>query len=148
MDRALVVVADTDTGRRLLSEAGSITAGIGAELIVLNVVDVDEYTDAVQRTATQGERTKAADEVAAEAEREAAAIADAALEGIDVDYDPVGVVGELPDAILDAAAERDCDHVFVVGRHRSPTGKVVFGDVAQSVVLNFDGPVTVLVEDA
>lgn len=149
MDRALVVVNDTETGRRLLAEAGSITAAVGAELIVLNVVNKDEYTDAVQRSATKGERTKAVDELAEEAERNAVEFADSTLadEGIDAEYEAVGLVGNLPDAIVNEADERDCDHVFVVGRRRSPTGKVVFGDVAQSVVLNFDGPVTVLVEE-
>lgn len=149
MDRALVVVNDTETGRRLLAKAGALTEAVGAELVVLNVVDADEYTGAVQRTATKGKRTKAADELAEEAERDAAALAESTLadESLDVDYDAVGLVGELPDAILNEADERDCDHVFVVGRHRSPAGKVVFGDIAQSVVLNFDGPVTVLIED-
>jgi len=33
--------------------------------------------------------------------------------------------------------------VFVRGRRRSPTGKAVFGDTAQAVILNFDGFVTV-----
>ena len=49
-------------------------------------------------------------------------------------------------AILDAADEHGCDHIFMVGRKRSPTGKALFGDIAQSVMLAFDGQVTVELE--
>jgi len=34
--------------------------------------------------------------------------------------------------------------VFLTGKKRSPTGKAVFGDRSQAIILNFDGPVTTL----
>lgn len=150
MDTILAVVDETETGRQLVAEAGSIASGVDAKLIVLNVVDAAEYADEVKRAATRGERTNSADELAEQAERDAAAFAETVFDenGLDVDYEAVGLVGELPDSILSEARARECDHVFVAGRHRSPTGKVIFGDTAQSVVLNFDGPVTVRLDDA
>jgi nucleotide-binding universal stress UspA family protein len=48
--------------------------------------------------------------------------------------------------VLAEARHRGCDHVFVTGRKRSPAGKAIFGDVAQRIVLEFDGAVTVLAE--
>jgi hypothetical protein len=34
--------------------------------------------------------------------------------------------------------------VFLAGRKRSPTGKALFGDQTQAVILDFDGAVTVI----
>ena len=68
------------------------------------------------------------------------------LDGVDVGYQATGRVGDERDEILNAANEFDCDHVFLAGRKRSPTGKALFGDRTQSVILDFDGAVTVVTE--
>ncbi|MFC6725558.1 universal stress protein, partial [Halobium palmae] len=49
---------------------------------------------------------------------------------------------DVAETVLEVAQERGCDHAFLLGKRRSPTGKALFGDVAQQVVLNFDGYVT------
>lgn len=51
------------------------------------------------------------------------------------------------DGILEIAAEFDADHIAMGSRKRSPTGKVVFGSVAQQVLLEADVPVTVVARD-
>ena len=61
----------------------------------------------------------------------------------DVEYEAVGMLGDKEEQILELAHERDCDHIFISGRKRSPTGKALFGDLAQSVLLKFDGTVTI-----
>lgn len=148
MDRALAVVDDTETDRRLLAEAGALAGGVGAELVVLTVFDADEFASETQRKADKGlevESVEAGTDRATETAREIAA---SVLSDTDVEYEPVGIVGDRPDDILAAARNRDCDHVFIAGRKRSPTGKAIFGDVAQAVVLNFEGPVSVLTDGA
>lgn len=61
----------------------------------------------------------------------------------DVDIEVLARATDEPaDAIFDEATERGCDHVFVLGRRRSPTGKALFGDIAQRVALNSDDYVT------
>ena len=54
--------------------------------------------------------------------------------------------GRTPPAegIQDLAAEFDVDQIVMGSRKRSPTGKAVFGSVAQRVLLESDVPVTVV----
>ncbi|MBX0297050.1 universal stress protein [Haloarcula nitratireducens] len=56
--------------------------------------------------------------------------------------------GNPADMIVGVAADRDVDHIVVGGRQRSPAGKVIFGSVTQSVILDSDVPVTVVSVDA
>ena len=51
--------------------------------------------------------------------------------------------GEPADAILRLADEEDADMIVVAGRKRTPTGKVLFGSVTQSVILGTDRSVLV-----
>jgi nucleotide-binding universal stress UspA family protein len=148
MDRLLVVADESTAHRDALQRAGTIAAGTGCELLVLDIVDENEFAGSVQRQASRGGQGDSVDELATRAATNAKELADDVLEGMDVNYEVLGLVGTIPDDILTVADERDCDHIVVVGRKRSPTGKAVFGDTAQSIVLNFDGPVTVLTDDS
>lgn len=48
------------------------------------------------------------------------------------------------ETIIDIANEIDADRIVMAGRKRTPVGKVLFGSVTQSVLLNGDIPVTVI----
>ena len=48
------------------------------------------------------------------------------------------------DAIVRVADEIDADRIVMAGRKMSPTGKAIFGSVTQSVLLNTEIPVTVV----
>lgn len=145
MDRALVIVEPSDTGRELLTIAGDIAAGTETELVLVRAIDRSDFDRDVQRKGqTSMEGIDSIDDLETKAREEAAELGEDELDGT-VPYTPVGLVGDLPDDLLTLAAERDCDHVFIAGEKRSPTGKVLFGDDTQSVLLNFDGPVTSLI---
>ncbi|WP_266081498.1 universal stress protein [Haladaptatus caseinilyticus] len=49
--------------------------------------------------------------------------------------------GDAVRKILDTAAEVDADMISIAGRKRSPTGKALFGSVAQQVTLRSELPV-------
>jgi len=54
--------------------------------------------------------------------------------------------GEPAESIIATAEELDADAICVGGRSRSPAGKVLFGSVSQSVVLNTERPVLICSE--
>lgn len=150
MERALVTVDDSDRHRELLREAGDLAAGVGADLILLSSMTEAEYEkdiDTIEAIANV-ENIGFGRETMVDAARSLAeSVATDELADIDVEYEVIGEIvegDEHADAALRVAEERDCDHIFVAGRRRSPTGKALFGDDAQSIILNFDGPVTVL----
>lgn len=144
MDRSLVVVEPTDKGRELIELAGEIAAGTGTELVLLRILDEDEYERNLQRK----EESSLGDVESIEElkDRAGAELGDLGEELLDdVSYRTKVLIGELPDDLLSEAYDLECDHIFITGEKRSPTGKVFFGDTTQAVLLNFDGPVTSLI---
>lgn len=153
MERALVVVeaADdtdvrpTESSREITRLAGELAAGVGAEVLVMHVTSEDRYQDRL-------ESLEAVDELdvqynvetaARGAQQFAANVANDVLADIDVEITAIGRLGNVEEKVLTVADDFDCDHLFIAGRQRSPTGKAIFGDLAQSLILNFEGPVTV-----
>jgi nucleotide-binding universal stress UspA family protein len=55
--------------------------------------------------------------------------------------------GDVTEQIRAVAAEIDADNIVMSGRKKSPTGKVLFGSIAQSVLLDADRPVTILLNE-
>lgn len=151
MERALVVVDPTTSNAELVREAGRLAAGVDASLVLFAPVTRDEYEEDVDVLSTiedveGGSIDKRPGRIAdGVAERAATEY----LADIDVSYETRGRLlddGERADAILEAAADEECDYVFLIGTRRSPAGKALFGDATQSVILNFDGRVVVSAE--
>lgn len=145
MKRPLVVTDPDDTVVELIREAGELAAAMDVPLRVLTVVTESEFQNdadvlgeiaAVEGSSYDLQPAAYAEEVAH------TAITDL-LSDLDLETEPIGRYveddGERADAILDVAETTDCDYVFMLGRRRSPTGKAIFGDTAQSVILTFDG---------
>ncbi|WP_049986350.1 universal stress protein [Halobellus rufus] len=143
---SIAVVVDSDSpSEQLLDAAKRHIAGTDLEVVVCRIVDRDEYQSEVRRKAESKERFDSIEAVEAEATAEAEAVASASFEG--VAHTAVGRVGTIPEDVLDIATEMNSTHVFVGGKKRSPAGKMLFGDDAQKLVLDFDGPVTIVTDE-
>lgn len=149
MKRALVVVTPGARGRRLVREAGEYAAGTDTELVLLTVVPEGEFEETRRAVAGIGssDAIYTLEQAEESAEREAMDVAADALAGLDAPHRAVGTVGREADAILDVAESEAADHIFLGSRRRSPAGKALFGDVAQTVLHAFDGPVTLVMGD-
>ena len=150
MEKALAVVRQNSSATpELLREAGEFAAGVDAELLVLHVMPEDEYDErmSTRMETGSGGGTFSIDEAEREATFIAKEAARDALADLDVAYELKGIVGRLERDVIDIADEEGCDHLFVSGRRRSPSGKAFFGDVTQRILLNFDGMVTVSLTD-
>ena len=152
MKNALVVLSDRDGDRELLREAAAYATGADAELVLYSPLSEDQFEEAVDTLDEIG-RVENKDYNEGEALGIARQIAESAAEDAGLEDDGVewsivtDVTDEIdPDRIIDIAEEHDCDHVFTLGQRRSPTGKAVFGDETQRLILNFPGYVTVSME--
>ena len=148
MDRALAVVNADESTKSLVREAGELAAAVGAELVLLHVTTTEEYEDKRQsmEAIPNYQVHYSAEQARQGAEQFAEDIGREVLDGVGVAHEAVGAVGDEQNEILRIADERDCGHLFVAGEKRSPAGKAIFGDLTQSIILNFDGPVTVVTE--
>lgn len=152
MERPLVVTDPSDLAPDLIREAGELAQALDVPLRVLTVVTQEEFVNdaevfdaiaATERTTFDPERSEYATDVAENA------IKDLLLD-LDIETEAIGRgvddAGDRASEILSVADSNDCDYIFLTGRRRSPTGKAVFGDTAQKVILNFDGYVVTLTE--
>lgn len=79
----------------------------------------------------------------------AAEIADEAREGVSeeaVTAKTVGLTGSPAEEIVRYAERQDARYIVVAPRKRTPTGKVLFGSVAQSILLSAECPVLTTVQ--
>jgi nucleotide-binding universal stress UspA family protein len=145
MQRALAVVEGTEETKKLVREAGELATGVGAELILLHVTTEEEFSDRADALAaipnynaeySVGQARDGASQFARDIGREV-------FDGVSVEFEAVGALGDKQQQILEVARQHDCDHLFISGQKRSPTGKAIFGDLTQSIILEFDGAVTV-----
>ena len=146
MKRALAVVEGDEAAKSLVREAGELAAGVGAELVLVHVTteaEFEEQREDLEKIPKQEANYNVGQAIDG-AKRYAGDIGKEVLAGIDVNYRVVGRLGAKSSQILATAEEEDCDHIFLTGAKRSPTGKAVFGDTTQDVILGFDGAVTVV----
>lgn len=143
LETILLAVGPGDSDRidRLAEETIEVAAPAGATVVLGHVFTPSEYQDTLDKLSfdTQAEEVSPDDVATRHATiRNLAKMFD----GAGVDYEIRGAVGDHGKAIVDLAEEVTADRVIVGGRKRSPTGKAVFGSVAQEVMLSAPCPVT------
>lgn len=146
MRRALAVVEGDEAAKDLVREAAELAAGVGAELVLVHVTTEAEFEtrrEDLERIPNR-EANYNVGQALEGAKRYARDIGREVLDDLDVEYRVVGRLGDKAEEILATAADEDCDHIFITGAKRSPTGKAVFGDTTQQVILDFEGAVTVV----
>lgn len=152
MNRALVVMDPGEAAKDLLAEAGDCVSCTGADIVLLAMITEDSRDRDIEILDQIGkvEDRSYGDQTPVEgAKRFVADIADDVLDD-SIEYTAVSRLigeGDGADTILSIGEQFECDHIFITGRKRSPTGKAVFGDRAQAVILNFDDYVTVATTD-
>jgi nucleotide-binding universal stress UspA family protein len=145
MNRVLVVVEETESTKELVREAGELAAGVEAEVYLVHVTTREKFSEYATSLADIPDRDTgySIDRAKEGACQFAENIGQEVLEGLAVEYETIGALGDKKEQVLKIAHQKDCDHLFISGRKRSPTGKALFGDVTQSILLTFDGMVTV-----
>lgn len=152
MNRILVVANPSDRGMKLLREAGEIASRMGVDLVVFAYVVEERDTEKAEKMRDLLAEDPTLREPADDLElvrTYATHVAKQTLADIDVTVATTGDVVEInrpSERVIEVAESHNCDHVFMTATRRSPTGKAIFGDVAQSVILSFDGFVTVSTE--
>ncbi|MDG5761675.1 universal stress protein [Natronococcus sp. A-GB1] len=116
-----------------------------SQVIVVHVFDTESYTETVENIANKGGEYVDPDKLAAQMSVIQAIIG--LFEENAINYDVRATTENKGDGIVEIATESDADRVIIGGRQRSPTGKALFGSMAQNVLLNAPCPVT-FVRDA
>ncbi|MFW5949880.1 MAG: universal stress protein [archaeon] len=138
----LVAVGPKDSDRvDELAEAAIEVAGpAGAKVVLAHVFTPTQLEEAAERLDFD---TADAVDPTAVAHRHATIrnLMDA-LDAAAVEFDVYGRKGDHATEIVDLSEEIEADRIIVGGRKRSPSGKAVFGSVAQDIMLEAPCPVT------
>lgn len=141
MYRVLIAVdADERRGKRI-SEAIIDLPGApdDVEVTILNVFEEFDFSD--------GDANVRSEDIYDDAAfPESVLKVESLLEGANIPTTLRREHGDPAERIIDVAGEIDADCIAMTGRQRSPTGKVLFGSVTQSVLLNSERPVLVAAE--
>jgi nucleotide-binding universal stress UspA family protein len=136
----IAAVDQTNATTSVILEARELAEAFDDELHVVHVLSQSRFADLeqekVRQTGQPGGRS-AGNEYASEIAAELGEIA-----GLDEsEFEPIGLVGDPSQQIVDYATENDARYITIGGRKRSPIGKVVFGSTSQSVLMKTDHPV-------
>lgn len=149
MVRYVVIIDGSDASERLLYKAGETAKATASKLLVVALHSSGENTDQIDKMwgRIQSEISVTRPDSPGEVARVYAnKLSDRVLSDKEVNYTTRGehvTSTSISDRIIELAEIHDSEHIFIPGKQRSPTGKAIFGDTTQSVILNFDGFVTV-----
>lgn len=148
LETILLAVGRDDHERieRLAEETIEVAKPTGARVVLAHVFTDAEYEDTIDNLEfDRNAENLSADAVASR--HSSIRTLQQRLEDADIEYQTRGAVGDHGESIVQLARDVDADRVVVGGRKRSPTGKAVFGSVAQEVMLSSPCPVTFVRSD-
>lgn len=131
----VAAVDESERAEAVIDQGRELADLYGVKLHVVHVGDQ-------AATLTPGE--DGTPRVDTDAPREAAAeVASEAADRVEDpgEFEAVGLAGDPSEALMEYSAEHDAECIVVSGRKRSAVGKVLFGSVTQSLLLNADRPV-------
>ena len=140
----MVVVAAVDRSDQasaVLEEADALAQHFDDVVHVLHVMKRSEAIQAEEDSVSQGDGIPV-DDLRERAKRTAEEVSEEYTFGVDTDV--VGRIGDPASEIVAYADEQDARYIVVSPQQRSQTGKILFGSVAQSVLLNAGCPVVSL----
>lgn len=141
----MVIIAAVDRSeraKRAVSEATELAAAFDDDVHVVHVLSRSEFVELEQTEVKKSGRAVGMDRVREHAAELAERAADDREFDVNVEYQ--GLVGDAADEVVDYATGKDARYIVVGPRKKSPTGKVLFGSVAQSILLNSDCPVVTM----
>ncbi|WP_144800098.1 universal stress protein [Halorubrum depositum] len=149
IETVLLAVGTEDEKRteQLAKEAIAVAEPAGAEVVLTHVFTDEEFDGVRSKLGVNPESEGSTPDAVAERHTTMRALA-RALGDAGVAYSIRGAVGDHANEVVEAASAVGADRVVVGGRSRSPTGKAVFGSVAQDVILSAPCPVTFVREVA
>jgi len=138
---------DEKRAERLADEIISVAEPADAEVVLTHVFGEDEFDEVRANLGVERGSEGATPDSVAERHTATRKLSETLSEA-GVRHSVRGAVGNLADEVVETADSLGADRVFVGGRRRSPTGKAVFGSVAQEVMLSAPCPVTFVRETA
>lgn len=136
----MVIVAAVDKSERavdVLKQSKNLADAFGDTIHIVHVLTRSEFINMERTSVDKTGTTIDVDRV-----REVAAdVATDAAADLNAQYECVGLVGDPADRIVEYAYKQDARYIVVSGRKRSPAGKMIFGSVTQSILLNAKSPV-------
>ncbi|MGQ4557112.1 universal stress protein [Halobellus sp. GM3] len=144
----LAAIDETERSRLVLETAHDLAEKYNETLIVLHVVPEENYNrhrELVQKMPEFDDFSLSQEEESAE--RFVMKFVEETLGGQPENMEPRGRVGSVTDEILAEVDRVDPRFLVISGRRRSPAGKAIFGDIAQSILLNADCPIVTQLVD-
>lgn len=145
----LAAVAETERSKQVVEIGYDLATKYDDTLAVLHVVPREEYEE--HRAALKKLPGFSNFDIEQEQESAKSFAREFAVktlsDGNSERIEPIGRVGDVANEILAEADNLDPRFLVISGRRRSPTGKAIFGNTAQRILLNAECPVVSKLSD-
>ena len=139
----LAAIDENKRSNQVIEIAYDLAIQYDDTVVALHVIPIEDYE--THRESVQeipGFQNFSLDQEIDSAKRFARKFADEALDGADMSrIEARGRVGDVTEEILSEVQQVDPRYLVISGRRRSPTGKALFGNTAQELLLKTDCPV-------